>query len=151
MASNVGQSMFFTFVVSAQKPLRSGAAIVACVFSAIGLGCMSDNPAPAPTIRIIAPVAQQHYQMADTVTVIAECDYSKFASGINVDFSVDSSKTWNLIQSRVRKEGVQKDTLKWVPSIDHPGMVAAGPGVLVQVYDYNKKFVAKSGFFFFTP
>ena len=139
-------------VATGKTPRRAALAFV-CLIAAFGLRCTTDSPSPAPTpaIRVLQPALGKTYRLSDTVRIVAECDYGQFASGINVDFSADSAKTWEFIQSRPRKEGVAKDTLEWVPSVDHPGMLAAGPGVLVRVYDYDQKFVERSGFFSFSP
>lgn len=107
-----------------------------------------DKPAEEAVIQILSPKAGETFALGDTVKVVTRSDYTRFTSGITINYSIDSAKTWQLIQSKVRKEGVQMDTLEWVPSEQSPD-ITAGPGVMLQVYDYTKKFPAKTGFFFF--
>lgn len=109
-----------------------------------------DSSAPAPVINILQPKAGTAFKLTDTVRVVTESDYSKFTSGITFNFSADSSKTWILIKSLVRKEGMEKDTLLWVPAEDSPGEVVPGGQVRFQVYDYSKKYETKSGYITFT-
>jgi hypothetical protein len=78
--------------------------------------------------------------------VIAQADYSKFASGINIQYSKDDGKTWELLKSQVRKEGIAKDTLKWCFQDELPGVVPAGSKVAFKVLDYDKKYQAISPF-----
>lgn len=109
-----------------------------------------EDSAPAPVISILQPKAGATFKLTDTVRVITESDYTRFTSGITFNFSADSSKTWLLIKSLVRKEGREKDTLLWVPAEDSPGEVVPGRQVRIQVYDYSKKYETKSGYITFT-
>lgn len=109
-----------------------------------------EDSTPAPAISILQPKAGTTFKLTDTVRVITESDYTRFTSGITFNFSADSSKTWLLIKSLVRKEGREKDTLLWVPAVDSPGEVVPGRQVRIQVYDYSKKNETKSGYITFT-
>jgi hypothetical protein len=108
-------------------------------------------PVTKGVITILAPATGRTFTLnsLDTVKIIAECDYSKFTSGLNIQYSLDSSKTWVLIESLVRKEGNQKDTLDWLPNEAIPGEIQPGRGVMLRVIDYGKKYFAISGYIFF--
>lgn len=122
--------------------------LLATVFAVFSVRC--SEPEEAPAIRILAPEAGRVFKLADTVRIITECDYTRFASGITIRFSPDSAKTWQIIRSLVRKEGKEKDTLAWIPQEEHPADVAAGTRLLFEVYDYSRKFITQSGYVTFT-
>ncbi|MDB5105915.1 MAG: hypothetical protein JWP91_3604 [Fibrobacteres bacterium] len=107
-----------------------------------------DKAAAEPVIQILSPKTGDSFKLGDTVKIITKSDYTRFTSGITINYSIDSAKSWQLIKSKVRKEGIQMDTLSWIQSEDSPD-ITAGPGVMLQVYDYTKKFPAKTGFFTF--
>jgi hypothetical protein len=125
---------------------------LACVslLPILNTGCSTeeDAPAPAAVIQILSPKAGDTFKLSETIKIVTKTDYTKFTSGITINYSIDSAKTWQLIQSKVRKEGVQTDTLVWTPSVDSPD-ITVGPGVMLQVYDYAKKYPTKTGYFFF--
>jgi hypothetical protein len=102
------------------------------------------------TIVIMSPATAGTYKLSEKFKMVVKCDYSKFASGLNFQLSKDSAKTWELIVSKVRKEGIEKDTLEWDPINDLPGDVPVGKPVKIRVIDYNKTHFAISKDFTFT-
>lgn len=97
----------------------------------------------AQVVRIISPIAGQSLKVDDTVHIIVESDYSKFGGGVSVDYSPDSSKTWYLIESFSRKDGLARDTLRWFAK--ETGDVAAGSSILLKAYDYDEDFSMTTG------
>jgi hypothetical protein len=132
------------------------------IFSLAGLAfltlltarCTTDDKADPPvvdtTIQILSPTAPASFKLSENFTMVVKCDYSKFASGLNFQLSSDSSKTWRLMKSLPRKEGVALDTLNWDPIADSPGDVEPGKPVLIRVIDYNKQHFTISKYFTFT-
>jgi hypothetical protein len=135
------------------KALAAASMIAASLFAA---GCdTTDSKDPAPsntdeTIQIISPAAAGSYKLSDKFKMVVKCDYSKFSSGLNFQLSKDTAKTWELIVSKVRKEGIAQDTLEWDPINDLPGDVPVGKPVKIRVIDYNKTHFAISKDFTFT-
>jgi hypothetical protein len=149
---HMGRGLGFMRTKLFSTGINMRALLGAGLFALAALGamqCTTDDAATAPTIAILAPKAGQTFKATDTVLVITQSDYSKFTSGLNFNYSIDSGKTWNFLPSLPRggRTGIVKDTLAWVAGAD-VGVLAAGQGVSVQVLDYNKKFIAISGFFF---
>lgn len=132
------------------KPILNIVLVLALSIPVLQCTTEEDAGTPAPVIKILEPKAGASFKLTDTVRVVTESDYTKFTSGITFNFSADSSKTWLLIKSLVRKEGLEKDTLLWVPAEDSPGEVVPGRQVRIQVYDYSKKYETKSGYITFT-
>ena len=110
----------------------------------------SPKPPTVETIKILAPTTGSTFKLTDTVRIIMESDYSKFASGLHVKFSTDTGKTFLLLKSMVPKTGKAKDTLAWVPADEHPADVFAGSVVIFEVNDYDKTFITRSGSISFT-
>lgn len=102
-------------------------------------------------ITFLEPTAGKSFKVTDTIPIIARCDYSKFASGLNFLFSKDSAKTWLAIKSVPPKSGIDRDTLRWEPGPDRDIDVKAGDKLLLQVRDYDKGHIAYSGFIHITP
>ncbi len=131
------------------------ALLLPCLFLLFGCNSTNSEPPikqlPAETIQILSPAANASFTLnsTDTVRIIASADFSQFSSGLNFQFSIDSAKTWNLILSKVRKAGIEKDTVKWVPNDEIPGFIAPGQGVKLRVIDYGKKFFDISDFIYF--
>ena len=125
-------------------------ALLAAILGGWLLGCDStdgaEDGAEARVVRIISPTAGQVLKVDDTVRIIVESDYSKFGGGVSVDYSPDSSKTWYLIESFNRKDGVARDTLKWFAR--ETGDVAAGSSILLKAYDYEDDFSMTTGILF---
>jgi hypothetical protein len=115
-------------------------------------GCNTPNsPAPLPSgITIVSPKTGDIFKVTDTVKIIRTCNYDDFASGTYTDCSLDSGKTWDAIKAQIGKSGIVTDTLLWYPSAVYPAHILAGPGVIIRVRDYNKQFISKTGYFFFT-
>lgn len=109
-----------------------------------------DKPAPVQVIKILSPVAGATFKVTDNVTIIAESDYSKFASGVRVNFSLDTGKTWEFMADKVKKDGITKDTLVWSFNTEMPGVVLPGAKVMFQVSEYNKKYFQNSPLVTFT-
>jgi hypothetical protein len=113
---------------------------------ALGLGlqgCNSTDEAESASetqaVRIVHPVAGQAFKVSDTVEIIVESDFTRFGGGVSVAYSPDTSKTWYLIESVSRKQGVARDTLRWIAQ--ESGDVANGSSILLRVYDYEKDFI----------
>lgn len=126
-----------------------------CLVSCIvfwGSGCNSPNNPPLPPsgITIVAPKGGEVFKTTDTVKIIRTCNYADFSSGTYTECSLDSSKTWDAIKALPPKTGIATDTLPWFPSEVYPDSLLIGKGILVRVRDYGNKFIAKSGYFFFT-
>jgi hypothetical protein len=138
------------------KTIASASLIAASLFAA---GCdttdskepTTTDPTPTDsTIRIVSPAVAGTYKLSEKFTMVVNCDYSKFSSGLNFQLSKDTAKTWELIVSKVRKEGTALDTLEWDPINDLPGDVPVGKPVKIRVIDYNKTHFAISKDFVFT-
>jgi hypothetical protein len=104
---------------------------------------------PAGAIRILQPAAGSVFGIADTIDIIVESDFSRFSSGITLEYTLDSAKTWEFIRSLSRKEGLVQDTLPWAPGLDFPDALGDGRGVMVRVFDYDREFADRTGFFHF--
>jgi hypothetical protein len=121
---------------------------------ALIVGCdTTDSEAREPvdtTIQIVSPNAAASFKMSEGLTMIVKCDYSKFTSGLNYQASIDSAKTWLLIKSLPRKEGIALDTLVWDPLFDPPGEIPLGKPVLIRIIDYDKAYFTISKYFTFT-
>jgi hypothetical protein len=126
--------------------------LVFFVIAIMDSGCKTSiNPAPPPSgITIVSPKTGDIFKTTDTVKIIRTCNYDDFSSGTYTDCSLDSGKTWDVIKAQIGKSGIVTDTLLWYPSAVYPTQILAGPGVTIRVRDYNKQFISKTGYFFFT-
>ena len=117
---------------------------------AVITGCGTEEDSqPQPVIKILEPKDGQTFTLSQTVLIIMESDYSRFSSGINVSFSSDSGKKWDLVLSKKAKSGVARDTVGWAPGLE--GAVTAGQTIQFKAYDYGSAFSDISGFVHFTP
>ncbi len=95
-------------------------------------------PIDSAAFKFIQPTAGKTYTLTDTVQIITESDFTKFASGVNLKYSMDSAKTWIRIYDLIRKTGIARDTVNWVPAQDAPDLTP-GSAVLIRATDYNRK------------
>lgn len=127
---------------------------VAALATTFVLSCTEPEKTDPPAdgaITLLEPRAGKSFKVTDTIPIIAQCDYTKFASGLNIKFSNDSSKSWIPVKSLVRKEGMDKDTLRWEPGVDRDLDLKAGMRILLQISDYDKKYIVTSGYITITP
>jgi hypothetical protein len=136
-------------VLKSSRPARA-IALLSCL---IILGnCTSPDeatPQPAGAIRILHPEDGSAFGIADTIDIIVESDFDRFSSGITLEYSLDSAKNWVFIRSLPKKAGLVKDTLPWAPGLDFPDALGDGRGVMLRVFDYDRDFSDRTGFFHF--
>ena len=106
------------------------------------------TPIDTAVFKFIQPTAGKTYKLTDTVQIITESDFSKFASGVNLKYSMDSAKTWIRIYDLIRKSGIARDTVNWVPAEDAPDLTP-GSTVIIRATDYNRKHLTDSPFIHF--
>jgi hypothetical protein len=111
----------------------------------------SDEKAEEPkVIALLEPAAGKTFKLDDSITFVIECDYSKFGGAISISYSPDSAKTWSLIKTFARKSDKARETLVWHPADEAADVFQVGQGLMFKVVDYNKIYIAQSGYFFFT-
>jgi hypothetical protein len=98
------------------------------------VGCPTEDEAKSP-IMVLQPKAEARVKAADTLKIMTESDYSKFAGNLSAIYSPDSGKTWDLILSAPHnKTGVARDTFPFVPK---DFGFSAGQKVKLEIREYG--------------
>lgn len=117
------------------KVFRDRQRPVVVVLVLLGLvGCPTEDESGSP-IKVLQPSVESRYKATDTVKIITESDYSKFAGNLSAIYSPDSGKTWDLILSAPHnKTGVARDTF---PFLAKDFGFSAGQKVKLEIREYG--------------